>query len=65
MLIEVRQMYRWAIKRQPWKALLTDGNPAELVETKQVVPTGYEPVIRERILQPAEIRELREADHLH
>lgn len=59
MLIEVRQMYRWAIKRQPWKALLTDGNPAELVETKQVVPMGYEPVIRERILQPAEIRELR------
>ncbi|MGH8787736.1 MAG: tyrosine-type recombinase/integrase [Cupriavidus necator] len=59
MLVEVRQMYRWAIKRQPWKALLVDGNPAELVETKQVVPTGYEPVIRERILQPAEIRELR------
>jgi integrase len=60
MLIEVRQMYRWAIKRQPWKALLTEGNPAELVETKQVVPMGYEPIIRERILQPAEIRELRD-----
>lgn len=60
MLIEVRQMYRWAIRRQPWKALLIDGNPAELVETKQVVPTGYESVIRERILKPTEISELRD-----
>ena len=60
MLIEVRQMYRWAIKRQPWKALLSDGNPAELIETKQVVPAGYESVIRERILKPTEIRELRD-----
>ena len=60
MLSEIRQMYRWAIKRQPWKALLSEGNPAELVETKQVVPSGYEPVIRERVLKPAEIRELRD-----
>lgn len=60
MLSEIRQMYRWAIKRQPWKALLSEGNPAELVETKQVVPNGYEPVIRERVLKPAEIRELRD-----
>ena len=38
----------------------SEGNPAELVETKQVVPSGYEPVIRERVLKPAEIRELRD-----
>ncbi|MDO9405506.1 MAG: tyrosine-type recombinase/integrase [Polaromonas sp.] len=60
MLSEIRQMYRWAIKRQPWKALLSEGNPAELVETKFVVPPGYEPVIRERTLNPSEIRELRD-----
>lgn len=60
LLAELRQMYRWAIKRQPWKSLLVDGNPAELVDTKQVVPTGYEPVIRERVLEPDEIRELRD-----
>ena len=60
MLSETRQMYRWAIKRQPWKALLSEGNPAELVETKQVVPKGYEAVVRERILRPTEIRELRD-----
>jgi len=65
MLIEVRQMYRWAIKRQPWKALLTDGNPAELVETKQVVPTGYEPVIRERWHVKQAVCCESEADHLH
>lgn len=60
MLSETRQMFRWAIKRQPWKALLPDGNPAELVETKQVVPTGYEPVVRDRVLDASEIRELRD-----
>lgn len=60
MLMEVRQMYRWAIKRQPWRALLTDGNPAELIETKQVVPMGYQPVFRDRVLKPSEIAELRD-----
>jgi len=60
MLSELRQMFRWSIKRQPWKALLPDGNPAELVETKQVVPAGYEPVVRDRVLSPSEIRELRD-----
>ncbi len=60
MLTELRQMFRWAIKRQPWRSLLVEnGNPAELVEVKQIVPKGYEPGIRERILSPAEIRELR------
>lgn len=60
MLSELRQMYRWSMKRQPWKSLLSEGNPAELVETKQVVPAGYEPVVRDRILEPQEIRELRD-----
>ncbi len=60
MLTEVRQMFRWAIKRQPWRSLLVQGNPAELVELKQVVPYGYEPGIRERTLSPNEIRELRD-----
>jgi hypothetical protein len=43
MLSEVRQLYRWAIKRQPWKALLSEGNPAELVETKQWCPVATNP----------------------
>ena len=60
MLTELRQMFRWAIKRQPWRALLLEGNPADLVELKQVVPLGYAPVIRERTLCASEIRELRD-----
>lgn len=60
MLTEMRQMLRWAIKRQPWRSLLVHGNPAELVELKQVVPQGYEPGIRERTLSANEIRELRD-----
>lgn len=61
MLTEMRQMFRWAIKRQPWRSLLVEnGNPAELVELKQIVPKGYEPGIRERVLSPAEIGELRD-----
>lgn len=59
MLSELRQMYRWAIKRNPWRALLTDGNPAELIETAQVVPADYTPGIRTRTLSADEIRELR------
>ncbi|GAA4340705.1 site-specific integrase [Variovorax defluvii] len=60
MLTEMRQLFRWAIKRQPWRSLLAQGNPAELVELKLVVPHGYEPRIRERTLSPDEIRELRD-----
>ena len=59
MLSEVRQMFRWADKRQPWRGLLIEGNPAELVERKQVVAADYAPGIRDRILSPDEIRELR------
>ena len=60
MLTEMRQMFRWAIKRQPWRPLLVDGNPADLVELRQVVPLGYAPVIRDRTLCATEIRELRD-----
>lgn len=60
MLTETRQMFRWAIKRQPWRSLLCNGNPAELVELKQVVPQGYEPGVRNRTLSASEVRELRD-----
>ena len=33
----IKQMFRWAEKRQPWRRLLQDGNPAELVEIEKVV----------------------------
>jgi len=60
MLAAIRQMFRWAIKRQPWRSLLVDGNPADLVELRHVVPQGYVTVIRDRTLCAEEIRELRD-----
>lgn len=56
----VRQLYRWAEKRKPWRALMIEGNPAELLETRQIVPLGYEPGVSERVLSPSEIRELHD-----
>jgi len=40
LLAVLRQMFRWACKRQPWRSLLVDGNPADLVELRHVVPHG-------------------------
>jgi len=60
MLAAIRQMFRWAAKRQPWRSLLVDGNPADLVELRHVVPQGYVSVIRDRTLSADEIRQLRD-----
>ena len=60
MLAAIRQMFRWACKRQPWRSLLMDGNPADLVELRHVVPQGYVTVIRDRTLCAEEVRELRD-----
>ena len=38
---DIGQMLRWAEKRKPWRALLIDGNPAELVDIKKLVPNDY------------------------
>lgn len=38
---DIGQMLRWAEKRKPWRALLIDGNPAELVDIKQLLPKDY------------------------
>ena len=38
---DIGQMLRWAEKRKPWRALLIDVNPAELVGIKQLVPNDY------------------------
>ena len=44
--------------RPQWRAVLVHGNPAELVELKEVTPPGYQSRIRQRTLSPHEIREL-------
>lgn len=54
------QMFAWAEKRQPWRRLLADGNPMELIEIEKIVSPGYDlNNQRDRILAPEEIRELR------
>jgi integrase len=57
----IKQMFRWAEKRQPWRRLLQDGNPAELVEIAKIVDPDYDlSNIRSRVLRDDEIRELRD-----
>lgn len=60
LLADLRQLFRWAEKRQPWRGLLVEGNPAELVELKQVVDPSYNDDPRSRTLSPDELTELRD-----
>lgn len=56
----LRQMFGWAEKRKPWRALMADGNPVLMVEKKQVAriqDEGYKG-IRNRVLSEEEIKEL-------
>ena len=53
------QLFRWAEKRQPWRGLLADGNPAELIEIGKIVAPHYDLTAeRSRVLSADEIREL-------
>jgi integrase len=54
------QMFAWAEKRQPWRKLLIDGNPMDLIEIEKIVSPGFEMNnVRDRILSAAEIKELK------
>ncbi|MBE7418402.1 MAG: tyrosine-type recombinase/integrase [Ideonella sp.] len=58
---DLRQMFAWAEKRQPWRRMLIDGNPAELVRIETIVPVDYDMSnVRERTLDAGEVRELRD-----
>jgi integrase len=62
LLADIRQLFRWAEKRKPWRQLLVEGNPAELVEVKQIVQPEYDLANeRERVLSADELRALRDA----
>ena len=56
---DIGQMLRWAEKRKPWRSLLIDGNPAELVVIKNLVPNDYTKE-RTRLLSIEEICKLRQ-----
>lgn len=55
---DIGQMLHWAEKRKPWRALLIDGNPSELVEIKMLTPKGYTKE-RKRMLSVDEIKKLK------
>lgn len=54
---DVKQMLKWAEKRKPWRSLMLEGNPADLVEIEKILPADFTKV-RERILSIEEIRRL-------
>lgn len=56
---DIGQMLRWAEKRKPWRTLMADGNPADLVEVDKLLDHDYQEE-RDRVLCPDEIRELRD-----
>lgn len=56
---DTNQMLAWGEKRQPWRGLLINGNPCDLVDVNKLLPDHYEEE-RDRTLSPAEIRELRD-----
>lgn len=57
----IRQMLSWAERRQPWRGLLIEGNPADLVQVENVVDPDYDlNNVRDRVLSDDELRELRD-----
>lgn len=58
---DLAQMFAWAEKRQPWRGLMIEGNPASLVEIDKLLPSNYDlDGERERILSPGELFELKQ-----
>lgn len=58
---DLGQLFSWAEKRQPWRRLLAEGNPAALVEVDKIVDPDYDmDNERSRTLSVHEIRELRD-----
>jgi integrase len=54
---DLSQMLAWGEKRQPWRGLLVDGNPCDLIDINKLLPDDYEEE-RDRVLNDDEIREL-------
>ena len=57
---DIKQMFAWAERRQPWRRLLADGNPADLLDIATIVSDDYDlDTVRNRVLAPEEIKDLR------
>jgi integrase len=58
---DLAQMFAWAEKRQPWRKLLAEGNPMDLIEIDKLVSPDYAlNNQRDRILSSDEIWELQD-----
>ena len=55
---DVKQMLRWGEQRKPWRALMIDGNPANLVGIDKLLPANYVKE-RDRVLSVGEIQKLQ------
>ena len=54
------QLFAWAEKRQPWRGLLIEGNPADLIEIRKIVSKDFDMVNeRDRVLSARELQELQ------
>ncbi|MFW3895095.1 tyrosine-type recombinase/integrase [Pseudomonas bharatica] len=56
---DIGQMLRWAEKRKPWRTLMVDGNPADLIDVNKLLDQDYQ-VQRDRVLSTGEIQELQQ-----
>jgi integrase len=56
---DTNQMLSWGEKRQPWRGLLINGNPCDLIDINKLLPSDYEEE-RDRRLSLREIRELHD-----
>lgn len=55
----LKQMFAWAEKRQPWRRLLANGSPIDLIDIEQILSPDYDiNAFRDRVLSSDEIREL-------
>ena len=53
------QLFAWSELRQPWRKLMAEGNPAQLLEINKIVSSTYLlNTERDRVLAASEIREL-------
>ena len=55
---DIKQMLSWAEKRKPYRQLLIDGNPADLISIKKLLPNDYSEE-RDRVLSSEEIKKLK------
>jgi hypothetical protein len=54
---DIKQMLSWAEKRPPYRRLLIEGNPANLINLDAVLPDDYDGA-RDRVLSDDEIKKL-------